>query len=124
MVFAVETYCPASDGISAARIEEEVILTPTRSEGDLAVSGRRAADRQSLPALIIDRSAMPNPNDSRRIGWIGIGRMGYAMAERLAKAGADLTVWNRTRAKAEPLAMVGARIAANIVDLAACDIVF
>jgi Xaa-Pro aminopeptidase len=28
MVFAVETYCPASDGISAARIEEEVILTP------------------------------------------------------------------------------------------------
>ena len=29
MVFAVETYCPASDGISAARIEEEVILTPT-----------------------------------------------------------------------------------------------
>jgi len=29
MVFAVETYCPARDGISAARIEEEVILTPT-----------------------------------------------------------------------------------------------
>jgi Xaa-Pro dipeptidase len=28
MVFAVETYCPASDGFSAARIEEEVILTP------------------------------------------------------------------------------------------------
>jgi len=28
MVFAVETYCPASDGISAARIEEEIILTP------------------------------------------------------------------------------------------------
>jgi Xaa-Pro dipeptidase len=28
MVFAVETYCPASDGVSAARIEEEVILTP------------------------------------------------------------------------------------------------
>jgi Xaa-Pro aminopeptidase len=29
MVFAVETYCPATDGASAARIEEEVILTPT-----------------------------------------------------------------------------------------------
>jgi Xaa-Pro aminopeptidase len=28
MVFAVETYCPATDGLSAARIEEEVILTP------------------------------------------------------------------------------------------------
>jgi len=29
MVFAVETYCPATDGMSAARIEEEVILTPS-----------------------------------------------------------------------------------------------
>ncbi len=29
MVFAVETYCPATDGVSAARIEEEVVLTPT-----------------------------------------------------------------------------------------------
>ena len=28
MVFAVETYCPATDGFSAARIEEEVVLTP------------------------------------------------------------------------------------------------
>jgi Xaa-Pro dipeptidase len=28
MVFAVETFCPAADGISAARIEEEVVLTP------------------------------------------------------------------------------------------------
>jgi 3-hydroxyisobutyrate dehydrogenase-like beta-hydroxyacid dehydrogenase len=60
----------------------------------------------------------------KRIGWIGIGRMGYAMAERLAKAGADLTVWNRTRAKAEPLAAHGARIAAQLRDLAACDVVF
>jgi 3-hydroxyisobutyrate dehydrogenase-like beta-hydroxyacid dehydrogenase len=58
------------------------------------------------------------------IGWIGIGRMGYAMAERLAKSGADVTVWNRTRSKAEPLAQHGAKIAASIVDLAACDIVF
>jgi Xaa-Pro dipeptidase len=28
MVFAVETFCPANDGVSAARIEEEVVLTP------------------------------------------------------------------------------------------------
>ena len=59
-----------------------------------------------------------------KLGWIGIGRMGYAMAERLAKAGCDLTVWNRTRAKAEPLAAVGAKVAGSLVDLAACDIVF
>ncbi len=61
---------------------------------------------------------------SPKLGWIGIGRMGHAMAERLAKGGADLTVWNRTRAKAEPLAAVGAKVADALVDLAACDIVF
>jgi 3-hydroxyisobutyrate dehydrogenase len=59
-----------------------------------------------------------------RIGWIGIGRMGYAMAERLAKGGADLTVWNRTRSKAEPLAQHGAKVATALPELAACDIVF
>ena len=63
-------------------------------------------------------------SDNARIGWIGIGRMGYAMAARLAKQGADLTVWNRTRAKAEPLAKHGAKIAPALSELAACDIVF
>jgi 3-hydroxyisobutyrate dehydrogenase len=59
-----------------------------------------------------------------KLGWIGIGRMGYAMAERLAKAGCDITVWNRTRAKAEPLAKSGAKVADKLSDLAGCDIVF
>ena len=63
-------------------------------------------------------------NDKLKLGWIGTGRMGYAMAERLAKAGADVTVWNRTRAKAEPLAQYGAKIASHLADLAECDIVF
>src|SRR5262252_5599210 len=65
-----------------------------------------------------------SPAHNARIGWIGIGRMGYAMAERLAKAGADLTVWNRTRSKAEPLAAHGAKVAATLSELASCDIVF
>jgi len=59
-----------------------------------------------------------------RIGWIGAGRMGYEMALRLAKAGCDLTVYNRTRAKAEPLAQYGAKIADRASDLAGCDVVF
>jgi 3-hydroxyisobutyrate dehydrogenase len=63
-------------------------------------------------------------NAQKKIGWIGIGRMGYAMAERLARGGADLTVWNRTRAKAEPLAALGAKVADKLGDLAACDLVF
>jgi len=58
------------------------------------------------------------------LGWIGTGRMGFEMARRLARAGCDLTVWNRTRAKAEPLAADGAHIAAALPQLAACGIVF
>ena len=59
-----------------------------------------------------------------RLGWIGTGRMGLEMARLLAKAGCDVTAWNRTRAKAEPLAKDGAKIAKEVRELAACDIVF
>ena len=58
------------------------------------------------------------------LGWIGAGRMGYEMAARLAKGGADVLIWNRTRAKAEPLAKYGARVADEVSELAARDIVF
>jgi len=60
----------------------------------------------------------------RKVGWIGAGRMGMAMATRLARAGCDLTVYNRTRAKAEPLAQHGAKIADRLADLVGCDLVF
>ena len=58
------------------------------------------------------------------LGWIGTGRMGYEMAARLAKGGCDVSVWNRTKAKAEPLAKYGAKIVDKLTDLAAKDIVF
>jgi len=58
------------------------------------------------------------------VGWIGTGRMGYEMVARLAKGGADVLVWNRTRAKAEPLAQYGARVADRLAELAARDVVF
>ncbi len=58
------------------------------------------------------------------LGWVGMGRMGYPMAERLAKGGCDLAVWNRTRSKAEPLSEHGAKIVDNLSDLGERDIVF
>jgi 3-hydroxyisobutyrate dehydrogenase len=58
------------------------------------------------------------------VGWIGTGRMGAAMAGRLARAGADLAVWNRTRAKAEPLTEHGATVVDSIADLRDRDVVF
>lgn len=60
-----------------------------------------------------------------KLGWIGAGgRMGYAMAERLAKAGADVAVYNRTRAKVEPLAKSGCTIVDVPQDLAGRDLIF
>jgi 3-hydroxyisobutyrate dehydrogenase len=59
-----------------------------------------------------------------RVGWIGTGRMGIAMAERLARAGVPLTAWNRTLAKAEPLKEHGASVCAAIADLRGMDVVF
>ena len=58
------------------------------------------------------------------VGWIGAGRMGYEMAGRLAKGGADVLVWNRTKEKAEPLKKYGAKVADEVSELAARDIVF
>ncbi len=59
-----------------------------------------------------------------RLGWLGTGRMGSALALRLLAAGCELTVYNRTMAKAEPLAARGAVIAETAADLGTADIVF
>jgi 3-hydroxyisobutyrate dehydrogenase-like beta-hydroxyacid dehydrogenase len=50
--------------------------------------------------------------------------MGYEMAAHLAKGGADVMAWNRTRAKAEPLEKLGAKVAGDLGEIASRDIVF
>ena len=64
---------------------------------------------------------LPSP---ARLGWIGTGRMGYAMVGRLLGAGHEVAVWNRTRAKSEPLSSHGATIVDSIGELADRDVVF
>jgi 3-hydroxyisobutyrate dehydrogenase len=59
------------------------------------------------------------------LGWIGAGgRMGFAMAKRLLAAGHDVTVYNRTRSKVEPLAELGAKIVDVPSEMRGLDIVF
>jgi 3-hydroxyisobutyrate dehydrogenase-like beta-hydroxyacid dehydrogenase len=65
----------------------------------------------------------PN-NLEHTIGWIGTGRMGFAMAKRLLRAGCDVAVYNRTRAKAEALEEFGATVVDSPADLASRDIIF
>ena len=59
-----------------------------------------------------------------RIGVVGLGTMGGAMAANLARAGAPTTVWNRTAGKTAALEELGATVAATPAELArASDIV-
>jgi len=58
------------------------------------------------------------------VGWIGAGRMGYQLAKRLLDAGYDVAIYNRTRAKAEPLIELGATVVDAPLELASRDIVF
>jgi 3-hydroxyisobutyrate dehydrogenase len=59
-----------------------------------------------------------------RVGWIGTGRMGVALAGRLLDAGHDVAVYNRTRSKTESLAGRGVKVVDAPVDLADRDVVF
>ena len=62
--------------------------------------------------------------NTQKIGWIGMGRMGFPMAERLLKAGHDVSIWNRTRAKAEPLAKIGGKVVDHLSELKDVDVLF
>jgi 3-hydroxyisobutyrate dehydrogenase len=64
------------------------------------------------------------PKNAQKIGWIGMGRMGFPMAERLIKAGHDVSIWNRTRAKAEPLAKIGGKVVDRPSELKDVDVLF
>jgi 3-hydroxyisobutyrate dehydrogenase len=63
-------------------------------------------------------------NPAGQIGWLGTGRMGIVLVRRMLAADLAVSVYNRTRAKAEPLAAEGAAIVAAAADLAVADVVF
>jgi len=60
-----------------------------------------------------------------RLGYLGLGMMGFPMSRRLIQAGHDVMVWNRSPAKATALVELGARPATSPREMAdRCDIVF
>jgi 3-hydroxyisobutyrate dehydrogenase-like beta-hydroxyacid dehydrogenase len=67
---------------------------------------------------------MPEQRGDRRLGWLGTGRMGAELVRRLLADGHDVSVYNRTPAKAQPLAALGAKVVDSAADLARCEIVF
>eukprot|EP00252_Welwitschia_mirabilis_P000830 TRINITY_DN10814_c0_g1_i2.p1 TRINITY_DN10814_c0_g1~~TRINITY_DN10814_c0_g1_i2.p1 ORF type:complete len:200 (-),score=29.81 TRINITY_DN10814_c0_g1_i2:960-1559(-) len=63
--------------------------------------------------------------DSMKVGFLGLGIMGSAMASNLLKAGYDVTVWNRTASKCDPLLKIGAKYGRSPENVASeCDVTF
>jgi 3-hydroxyisobutyrate dehydrogenase len=75
-------------------------------------------------AASVQRESFGMSKTEMKIGWIGVGRMGYQMVERLLKANHDVSIWNRTKAKAEPLAQHGGKIVDTLAELSDVDILF
>jgi 3-hydroxyisobutyrate dehydrogenase len=67
---------------------------------------------------------MADEDTGGKIGWLGTGRMGLELVRRLLAADCDVAVYNRTRAKAEPLAAAGATVVDSAAGLADRSIVF
>ena len=51
-----------------------------------------------------------------KVGFVGLGHMGSGMAASLLKAGHEVIVFNRTRAKAKPLIAQGAKVVDSVAD--------
>src|SRR5260370_9670081 len=84
-----------------------------------------ATARGATPRTPQDEPARdPAHRDDARVGWIGTGRMGSALAVRLVRAGYDVAVHNRTRAKAAALGEAGAPVVDTITALAGRGIAF
>ncbi|XP_038705972.1 glyoxylate/succinic semialdehyde reductase 2, chloroplastic isoform X2 [Tripterygium wilfordii] len=59
------------------------------------------------------------------VGFLGIGIMGLPMAQNLLKSGCNVTVWNRTKSKCDPLITLGAKYESSPEEVAAgCDVTF
>src|ERR1700740_2865695 len=100
-------------GSSRCRVVDPVLPQPLRNpHREHRIDRLRAQRSTDMP----DRSV--------KIGWIGMGRMGFPMAERLLKAGYDVSIYNRTRAQAEPLADKGGKVVDKPAELSGVDVVF
>ncbi|KAJ6706431.1 GLYOXYLATE/SUCCINIC SEMIALDEHYDE REDUCTASE 2 CHLOROPLASTIC [Salix purpurea] len=69
--------------------------------------------------------SIPDDGSPITVGFLGLGIMGSPMALNLIKSGCDVTVWNRTKSKCDPLISMGAKYKPSPEEVtAACDVTF
>lgn len=102
-----------------ASVRRERLCTTRATTGGRGEGGGKGQQQQSEPTL----PPMAEPANTR-VGFVGLGIMGYPMALNLLKAGYSITVWNRSPEKCDDLAAGGASVARTPAEVAAsCDIV-
>ena len=69
--------------------------------------------------MLVPESSSPKGNRMESVGFVGLGTMGASMAANLLRAGAHLTVWNRTAARVSAAVELGAGVAVSPGDVAA-----
>lgn len=79
----------------------------------------------SFKSFSAQASNASSAKEELRIGFLGLGIMGAPMAQNLIKNGCDVTVWNRTKSKCDPLINLGAKYQSSPQEVAAsCDVTF
>ncbi|KAK9078361.1 hypothetical protein SSX86_002418 [Deinandra increscens subsp. villosa] len=81
--------------------------------------------QSSFSFKVFSSQSSPADETPTRVGFLGLGIMGSPMAQNLIKAGCDVTVWNRTKSKCDPLIDLGAKYKPSPGEVAAsCDVTF
>ncbi|KAL0554241.1 hypothetical protein IC582_008158 [Cucumis melo] len=79
----------------------------------------------SFKPFSVQASKNSSGKEELRVGFLGLGIMGTPMAQNLIKSGCDVTVWNRTKSKCDPLINLGAKYQSSPQEVAAsCDVTF
>ena len=113
----IETSRRRLDRDSARRRARAVVRPPRRRRRVLRRVPRSRAQAHRNEQL--GRRSLRSTMAKHTLGWVGAGgRMGFAMAKRLLAAGHEVSVYNRTRSKVEPLAELGAKIVDSLARAA------
>ena len=125
-------FCPPDYNDFCSSQTQHPLLLARRS---IRYSKRSTSRRVFTPPRVLQSSRRPshtqttlNPTSKMsqpKVGFLGLGIMGAQMAARLVRSGANVTVYNRSVAKTEPLRALGASVAATPAEVTQeCDLVF
>ncbi|ERM93969.1 hypothetical protein AMTRI_Chr05g60460 [Amborella trichopoda] len=121
-----------SFSLSSPSSSSFILHSPPLSFPSISCKFRPSSFSSSRPLCVSLITISANSNDATgqqevptRIGFLGLGIMGSPMAQNLIKAGCNVTIWNRTKSKCDPLINLGAKYESSPMEVASsCDVTF